>query len=199
MRILEARDGFIKFESEKKVALSSFILIKETGKQYVAQVIKTTNTDEKRLCFAKILFTYDGTLKSYDGSLPSKDAELEVFTFDILKNAINYSTPVIAGKFIEENADIPLDISCFDKKMLICSDNKENCTTIVSNFTKQFSFLKPTLVIDMLGFFDKEKYTAGVDFKLPLNTDSLEFMFEDCLNDATSDSKSLIKDIFKDL
>ena len=57
MRILEARDGFIKFESEKKVALSSFILIKETGKQYVAQVIKTTNTDEKRLCFAKILFT----------------------------------------------------------------------------------------------------------------------------------------------
>lgn len=199
MRILEARDGFIKFESEKKVALSSFILIKETGKQYVAQVIKTTNTDEKKLCFAKILFTYDGTLKSYDSSLPSKDAELEVFTFDILKNAINYSTPIIAGKFIEENADIPLDVSCFDKKMLICSDNKENCTTIVSNFTKQFSFLKPTLVIDMLGFFDKEKYTAGVDFKLPLNTNSLEFMFEDCLNDATSDSKSLIKDIFKDL
>ena len=46
---------------------------------------------------------------------------------------------------------------------------------------------------------DMQKSVAGVDFKLPLNTESLAFMYEDCLNDATADSKVLIKEIFQDL
>ena len=46
---------------------------------------------------------------------------------------------------------------------------------------------------------DAKKITAGVDFKLPLDTASLAFMYQDCLNDATADSKSMIIEIFKDL
>ena len=34
---------------------------------------------------------------------------------------------------------------------------------------------------------------------MPLNTEALEFLYEDCLNDATQDSKALIKEIFQDL
>lgn len=45
----------------------------------------------------------------------------------------------------------------------------------------------------------QKKITAGVDFKLPLDTASLAFMYQDCLNDATADSKSMIIEIFKDL
>ena len=49
----------------------------------------------------------------------------------------------------------------------------------------------------MLGNLNLPKHIAGKDFKLPLNTESLAFMYEDCLNDATSDSKNLIKEIFQ--
>jgi len=52
----------------------------------------------------------------------------------------------------------------------------------------------------MLGAIDSSaKFKAGIDFRLPLNSETLEFLYEDCLNDATSDSKSLVKEIFQDL
>lgn len=199
MRILEVRDGFIKFETEGKISLSSFLQINDTAKRYIAQVIQVKRLEEGTVAFAKILFLYDGTLKNYDKSLPTKNAEISEFTFDIMSKSLEYSTPIIAGKFIDGSIDIPVDKTCFDKKMLISVDTAKTNNRIISNLTKQFAYLGKVLVIDMLGIIEGQKYVAGVDFKLPLNTESLEFMYEDCLNDATSDSKSLIKEIFNDL
>ncbi len=199
MRILDVRDGFIKFETEGKISLSSFLQINDTAKCYIVQVIQTKRTEEGTIAFAKILFLYDGTLKNYDKSLPSQNAEITEFTFDILSKSLEFSTPIIAGKFIDNSIDIPMDKTCFDKKMLICVDTAKTNNRIISNLTKQFAYLGKVLIIDMLGIIQGQKYVAGVDFKLPLNTESLEFMYEDCLNDATSDSKSLIKEIFNDL
>lgn len=199
MRILEVRDGFIKFETEGKISLSSFLQINDTAKRYIAQVIQVKRLEEGTIAFAKILFLYDGTLKNYDKSLPTKNAEISEFTFDIMSKSLEYSTPIIAGKFIDGSIDIPVDKTCFDKKMLISVDTAKTNNRIISNLTKQFAYLGKVLVIDMLGIIEGQKYVAGVDFKLPLNTESLEFMYEDCLNDATSDSKSLIKEIFNDL
>lgn len=199
MRILEVRDGFIKFETDEKISLSSFLQINDTTKRYIAQVIQVKRVEEKYLAFAKILFLYDGTLKNYDKSLPEKNAEITEFTFDIMSKSLEYTTPIIAGKFIDESIDIPMDKSCFNKKMLISVDAPKTNNRVISNLTKQFSYLGKVLVIDMLGVIEGQKYVAGVDFKLPLNTESLEFMYEDCLNDATSDSKNLIKEIFNDL
>ncbi|MCM1003831.1 MAG: hypothetical protein NC408_05745 [Candidatus Gastranaerophilales bacterium] len=199
MRILEVRDGFIKFETEEKISLSSFLQINDTAKSYIAQVIQVKRTEDKILAFAKILFSYDGTLKNYDKSIPSKNAEITEFTFDIMSKSLEYTIPIIAGKFIDGSIDIPMDKTCFDKKMLISVDSPKSNNRIISNLTKQFSYLGKVLIIDMLGVIEGQKYVAGVDFKLPLNTESLEFMYEDCLNDATAESKSLIKEIFNDL
>lgn len=199
MRILEVRDGFIKFETEEKISLSSFLQINDSAKRYIAQVIQVKRTEENILAFAKILFSYDGTLKNYDKSIPSKNAEVTEFTFDIMSKSLEYTTPIIAGKFIDGSIDIPMDKACFDKKILLSVDSAKTNNRIISNLTKQFSYLGKVLVIDMLGIIEGQKYVAGVDFKLPLNTESLEFMYEDCLNDATADSKNLIKEIFNDL
>ena len=92
-----------------------------------------------------------------------------------------------------------MDKTCFNKKLLISSDDSKSLTVILSNLEKQIENINNVVIIDMLGNLDFKKTIAGVDFKLPLNTESLEFMYEDCLNDATSDSKSMIKDIFQDL
>lgn len=199
MRILEARDGFIKFESDEKVAISSFLHINGYSKQYVAQVIKMNCFDERFVGYAKILFVYDGLLKNYDKTLPALDSEIKPFAFDILSKSFETKYSVVVGKIIGENVDIPMDRACLDKKLLICVDSANANNIITSNLAQQLSKTSNILVIDMLGVVEAQKFVAGVDFKLPLNTEALEFMFEDCLNDATSDSKSLIKEIFKDL
>ena len=199
MKIIEARDGFIKFESKERFSLSSFVQINGSHKTYVAQVIRTKISGENLIIYAKILFLYDGTLKEYDNTLPEKEAEISEFTFNILSNSLNYNTPVIAGKITGEDIDIPVDKECFNKKMLICVDRIDSNNLIVSNLKRQFCPLGKVLIIDMLGVINAEKYVAGRDFSLPLNTEALSFLYADCLNDATQESKNMIKEIFRDL
>ena len=200
MKILEVRDGFIKFEADKNICLSSFVQVDGIDKSYVAQVLQLKRAGENSIAYAKILFLYDGELVAYDKTLPSKDAQVKPFTFDILSNSIIADSPIIAGKTTGEDICIKIDASAFDKKMLVSVDDKDSNNLIIRNLVKQFNNLnRKVVIIDTLGITEAKKYTAGVDFKLPLNKDSLAFMYRDCLNDATEESKSLIMEIFKDL
>lgn len=196
MKLLEVRDGFIKFETRNEISLSSFVQINDNDKKYIAQIVQIRNAGDCKIAHAKILYLYDGTFLNYDNTLPSKDSELLEFGFDILSESISARQPIVCGNFIKNNLEIAIEKEAFNKKTLICFDTNENNKIVVSNISNQF---EKSLIIDTLGIFDFPKYVAGVDFKLPLNTESLNFIFEDCLTDATSDSKSLIKDIFNDL
>lgn len=199
MKILEVRDGFVKIESEKKVEISSFLELKGLEKRYIAQVIRAKNNGTGYNVYAKILFVYDGMLKKYDKTLPDFSAEISEFSFDLVNNSFNYSKPIVAGKFISENQNILIDSDNFNHLTMVSIDNQEMNNIVVQNLVKQYKQLGKTIVIDMLGVLNGDNFVAGRDFKLPLNTESLQFMYEDCLNDATQESKNLIKEIFTDL
>ncbi len=200
MNIIEVRDGFIKFAASEKICLASFILIEDVGKKYIAQVIQLKKGIESDTAYAKLLFIYDNNMFSvYDGTLPSVEASVTEFPAAKIIETIKKEEPVLAGKTLN-GENIVLDSSVFDKKILVSVDNKKNNNVIVRNLVKQFNNLgKKVLVIDTYGVVDSKKYQAGVDFKLPLDTDTLTFMYKDCLNDVTSESKTTIVEIFKDL
>lgn len=199
MKIIEARDGFIKLETEKSVKISSFLEIKGLGKRYVAQIVRIKNNGAGKTVYAKLLFVYDGSLMKYDKTLPDTTAEVYPLSFEIINNSFALMNPVVTGKFIENGSDIFMDKSCFNNSTLISVDSPETNDIIVSNLAKQFKQNGKVIIIDMMGILSGEKFVAGRDFKLPLNKASLEFLYEDCLKDATSDSKSMIRDIFRDL
>ncbi len=200
MKILEVRDGFLKFEADKTIALSSFIKIDGLEKSYIAQVIQLKRSGENSIGYAKILFLYNNGLQNYDKTLPPKESEITEFTSEILSDAISAKNPVVAGKTLIEKTPVLIDAAAFDKKMLVSVDDTESNNLLIRNFTKQFNHLsKNVVIIDTLGVIKANKITAGVDFKLPLNTDSLAFMYRDCLNDATGESKAIIVEIFKEL
>ncbi len=200
MKILEVRDGFIKFESDSSLCLSSFVQVSGVAKNYIAQIIQIKRSGINSIAVAKILFLYDGSLQPYDKTLPPDDAQIKDFTFNILNNSINASEPVIAGVMPDKDLNIIIDSPAFNKKMLMSIDDKDENNILIRNLTKQFNNLgKNVLIIDTLGVINAKKYTAGEDFKLPLDTASLAFMYQDCLNDATGDSKALIVEIFRDL
>ena len=147
MKILEVRDGFIKFEADNSIYLSSFVQIEGMEKSYIAQVIQIKRAGGSPIAYAKILFLYDGTLQSYDKTLPSKESEIKEFTYDILNNSIDAPNPVIAGKTLGDDINIVIDSSAFDKKMLISVDDKNDNNIIIKNITKQFSHLKQNVII----------------------------------------------------
>lgn len=199
MKIIEARDGFIKIESTEKVDISDFLQIKSSEKTYVAQVVRVKSTGTGYGIYAKILFIYDIGLKKYDKTLPNRESEVSEFPFDKISELFQAYEPIISGKFISHEEDIPIDRKFYNNDILVSVDNQELLNAYISNVSKQFNETGKVYIIDTLGIIEGEKYTAGIDFKLPINESSLKFIYEDCLNDATSDSKSLIKEIFADL
>ena len=112
MKILEVRDGFIKFESDSSICLSSFIQVSGLAKNYIAQIVQIKHSDINSVAVAKILFLYDGSLQPYDKTLPSDDAQISDFTFNILNNSINAAEPVIAGVMPDKDLNIIIDSSC---------------------------------------------------------------------------------------
>ena len=73
MKIIEARDGFIKFEADKSIYLSDFICVNEEEKDYIAQVLQIKKAAGISVAFAKILFIgINGELTNYDNTLPQK-------------------------------------------------------------------------------------------------------------------------------
>ena len=196
MKIIEVRDGFIKFEADESIYLSSFIKVDGEDKSYLAQVIQ----QKDNISFAKILFLLSGgELLNYDKTLPSIDSEITDYTSEIIDTTIKYEQPVIVGK-TETDKNLVVDLSAFNKKTIISIDDKESNNILIKNLVKQFANAgKKTVIIDTLGNINSEKYTAGTDFKLPLDKTSLEFMYKECLGDATADSKSTIIDIFREL
>ena len=200
MKIVEVRDGFVKLESQKKIEISSFLELKGLEKRYIAQVIRTKNNGAGYNIYAKILFIYDGMLKKYDKTLPDNTAEISEFSFNLINNSFEYSNPIVIGKFISGRENILVDSDSFKNSALVSIDSPESNNIIIRNLANQFKQTGKTVIIDMLGVINSdEKFVAGRDFKLPLNTESLKFMYEDCLYDATAESKNLIKDIFTDL
>ena len=194
MRILEVRDGFIKFESNEKISLSDFVRINDFEKSYIAQVIQVNNAGSTYNIYAKLIGLYNGSVTAYDRTMPSKDAEIDLFDFNKVVSSFEVKMPLIPFETPDGNK-IRLDKDFLDS-LLISFDEPKTLKTFADNISKQ---VQNVVIIDFRGNIGSDKFVAGRDFKLPLNSSSLEFMYEDCLNDATSDSKNLVKDIFKDL
>ncbi len=200
MKLLDVKDGYIKVELSESVYPSSFLKIDDGNKSYIAQVIQTAQKEGKSFAYAKLLFLYDEEYLPYDNSVPSLESNIYEYTKAILESSIITQTPIIIGKTYQQNYNITIDNKAFNKKTLVSIDDKSHNNLLVQNLAKQFNSKdKNTVIIDTLGIINAKKVVAGKDFKLPLNTASLAFMYKDCLNDATADSKSMIIEIFKDL
>ena len=144
MKILEVRDGFLKFEADKTIALSSFIKIDGLEKSYIAQVIRLKRSGENSIGYTKILFLYNNGLQNYDKTLPPKESEITEFTSEILSDAISAENPVIAGKTLINKIPVLIDAAAFDKKMLVSVDDTESNNLLIRNFTNiPFHFIEP--------------------------------------------------------
>lgn len=201
MKIIEVRDGFIKLAADENVYLSSFVKAAGTEKDYIAQISSLKKVNDITVAYAKILFIMrDEALYNYDNTEPTVDSELTPFTLDILNNSINPEKPVIIGKTQGASGNIIIDLSAFNKKMLISVDDVNLNNLLVSNLTKQFDNVGlNTLIIDTCKIVKGNKYSAGKDFKLPLNKITLQYLRQTCLNEATQDSKQMITEVFNDI
>lgn len=200
MKILDIRGNLIKIESSKPIQVSSLLKIFSDNNEYLAQVLYAEHAGIANIVFAKVLSDFCEPLQPKDINSVSKEATCEKIKLaDVITN-FGEKQDIVLGELAYENFIPTADRSFFDKKVLIVSENNKCSDMLINNFAHQIKNIgSKIIVLDTEGTCDGIKLTAGLDFKLPLNEHSINFIYEKYFSDITDESKALISDIFNEL
>lgn len=201
MKVLEIKNNLVKisYTGEDKLLLSGFLIIEDEKSPYVAQILSLKADNGINYAIVKLLFTFDeeGIVKTYDGTIPSLDADVTKLSSDELLDILPVNTPIEIGRLAHQGVDLRVDKSLLEQKLLVCSENRDNTNTLLENFAFQLAEEnQKSIIFDIDGTFSGQKLKFGEDFKLPLNYDTINFIYEHDLENVDPASKAIIQDIF---
>jgi len=202
MKVLEIKNNLVKiaYEVSDNLALGGFLIIEDANTPYVAQIMNLKADVAANFAIAKLLFTFneEGILKNYNGSIPSLKSTISKLPSNELLDILPIETPITIGKLAQQGLPLKLDKSLFEGNLVICSNKQENSNLLINNFIKEFEEInQKSVIFDFSGDFESpNKITFGEDFKLPLNYQTINYIYEKDLEDVSAESKALIQDIF---
>ena len=199
MKVLEIKNNLVKiaYDVKDNLALSGFVIIEDTNTPYVAQVVNVKADTTTNYAIVKLLFTFneEGILKNYNGTIPSLKSVISVLPSKELLDIIPAETPLVLGQLAQQDVQIKVDKTILDNNLLVCSNNLENTNILLNNIIEQVK--DKIVVFDTDGLIESEqKIVFGKDFKLPLNYDTINFIYDNDLEDVDATSKAVIQDIF---
>ena len=199
MKVLEIKNNLVKvaFDVADNLALGGFIIIEDANNPYVAQIMNLKSEPASNYAIVKLLFTFndEGILKNYNGTIPSLNANVSKLPASELLDIIPAEDPIIVGSLAQQDVNLNIDKTILENNLLICSNNLSNTTTLLSNITEQIK--EKAIIIDTEGQFEWDRAIAICkDFKLPLNFDTINYIYENDLEDVDAVSKAMIQDIF---
>ena len=205
MKVLEVKNNLVKiaYDVKDNLILSGFVIIEDENTPYVAQVVNLKADVTTNFAIVKLLFTFndEGILKNYNGSIPSVKAVVSKLPSNELLDILPVENPLKLGKLAQQEFTLNVDKSIFKNNLVICSNSQENTNVLLDNFLRQLEpYGQKTVIFDINGEFDWEKKVYfGEDFKLPLNYDTINYIYEHELDDVDATSRAIIQDIFIEL
>ena len=202
MKLLEIKNNLVKLsygEGENPI-LGRFIVLSADAKSYVAQFVNLKSDNVNSFAIAKLLFTFtdDGVVDNYDGSIPSLNSELSFLPSEELLDLLPIETPIKFGSLAQEDEMLSLDVSIFERNFTVFVEQDLNKTTFISNCVRQlFQMKEKSVIIDTNNLLeDFPKIEFAKDFKLPLNSEMIDYLFDYELAEVDAATKAVIQDIF---
>lgn len=204
MQIVEIKNNLVKVSYNtmgEDLVLSGFVVLKDLSQSFIGQIIHLEANSKGNFAVIRLLFNFDstGVITSYNGSIPSLRSVLETVAAQELLELLPVQAPVIIGELAQQKTLLKVDLNLLEKNLLVCCEKNDDNSVLVTNFAKQLAFLgKKLLVINVDSEFDLpcDRIVAGENFKLPLNYDTINFIYEKGLTDAKPETKALIQEIF---
>ena len=202
MKLLEIKNNLVKisYNDDDKIALAKFIALVDNNKSYVGQIVNLKAEVNTNYAIARLIFTFndDGIVDNYDGSVPSIKAQLSHLNSEDILKLLPMEKPIAFGELAQQNIMLKVDQTIFEKNLTICAEKFENIATIVKNSALQLAqYSEKTVVIDIdhtFGEFEPIRFKR--DFKLPLNSRMIDYIYENDLTEVDAASKAVIQDIF---
>ena len=202
MQLLEIKNNLAKlsYSDTENPILGRFIVLSSESKSYVAQFVNLKSDTVNCFAIAKLLFTFtpEGIVDNYDGSIPNMHSEISFLPPDELLRLLPIETPVKIGNLAQQSDLLELDVSVFERNFVVFAQKDNHKKTFISNCIRQlFQMKEKSVIIDTCNLFeDYKKIVFGKDFKLPLNSKMIDYIFEYELAEVGPSTKAIIQDIF---
>ena len=202
MKLIEIRNNLIKlsYEENERPTLGQFIALTGDEKSYVAQYVNLKADNINNFAVAKLMFSFtqDGVVSEYDGSAPGIGSKIVELPANELLDLLPVETPLKIGQISGCGDELNVDISIFEGNFTVFCENDYEKTTLISNCVRQlFRMKEKSVIIDIDDLFGEySRITLGQDFKLPLNSEFIDFIFEHDLKNTDAATKAVIQDIF---
>lgn len=202
MKLIEIRNNLVKlsYSEDERPTLGQFIALTGEEKSYVAQYVNLKADNVNNFAVAKLMFSFsqDGVVSDYDGSAPSINSNIINLPANELLSLLPVETPIKMGTISGCSDELNIDISIFEHNFTVFCENDYEKATVISNCVRQlFRMKEKSVIIDNDSIFeDYPKLILGQDFKLPLNSDFIDFIFEHELRGVDTPTKAVIQDIF---
>lgn len=201
MKILDIKNNLVKisYTADEILALGSFIVISDSGNSYVAQIVNLKTEQTSNSAIARLILTFNdaGILDNYDGAIPSVKAEISKLEAKDLLGLLPVEKPVILGEIAQQHQIIRLDEAIYEKRLLICAEKFNDISVVIHNAINQLNkYDEKVVVVDIDHTFDEyEPIKLKKDFRLPLNSRMIDFIYENELNEIDPQTKAVIQDI----
>lgn len=202
MKLLEVKNNLIKlaYEYGEAPVLGRFLILGSEDRSYVAQFVNLKSDSSQNYAIGKLLFTFtpDGVVDDYDGSVPSMESELSLLDVSELLDILPVETAIKIGNLAQQDNILSVDISVFEHNLTVFSEQVVDKTCFISNCVRQlFQLKEKSVIIDTEKMFDAyPKIKFSKDFKLPLNPQAIDFLFDYELSEVDANTKAIIQDIF---
>ena len=202
MKLIEIRNNLIKlsYEENERPTLGQFIALTGVEKSYVAQYVNLKADNINNFAVAKLMFSFnaDGVVSEYDGSAPSINSNIVELPANELLDLLPVDTALKTGQISGCNDELNVDISIFEHNFTVFCETDYEKTTVISNCVRQlFRMKEKSVILDCDDLFEEyPRITLSKDFKLPLNSGFIDFIFEHDLKNVDAATKAVIQDIF---
>ena len=202
MKLIEIRNNLIKlsYGEDERPTLGQFIALTGEEKSYVAQYVNLKADNINNFAVAKLMFSFtsDGVVSEYDGSAPSINSNIVSLPANELLDLLPVETPLKIGQISGCSDELNVDISLFEGNFTVFCENDTEKATLISNCVRQlFRMKEKSVIIDNDNLFEEyPKLTLAQDFKLPLNSGFIDYVFEHDLKGVDVATRAVIQDIF---
>jgi hypothetical protein len=213
MRIYEVKNNTAEILyslEDSNLFLSDFLYIEDEELTIIAQVTNITSTDSANINVATVKFYLsvdrNNRLTKYNGHTPTKNAEVGVIEAnEIISLFKPKENSILWGNYVRQNElTVETDINFLTSNFCTICDKSEQREAIAKTITKSLEKNNARiLIMDFDGKYKNintsKKATFGVDYRIPLDSKALNYIFENDLDECPLDAKINIQNIILEI
>lgn len=188
--------------------LFDFLMVKSNEDKYLAQIIEiyddkfdASQNVAKLKLFYKI--SQNNEVLPYDNFTPNKECEIIKIKQEEVETFINNQKETfVFGKNAKSSTPLALQYDFFNNNAIILADKLDDANIIFATLAKKLSSKKHSVILDSTGSIEFEgarKIKAPHDFKIPLNYETIDYVFDKLLEDASLEFQSIVGEIINEI